>query len=129
MIRTQLNLQTSLPFQTEIPLRQSDINAFGHIDDVAIACIAAEARQQYLDSPGGDPFKDNNVRMLATEEVMEYHSEPFFGETMLVRMGMTSFDGRQYEISWRMEEANSGRLIALGVTTFKASNSPTVQNF
>jgi acyl-CoA thioester hydrolase len=96
-----MNLSTA--WSTAVPLRFDDINAAGHIGNVALARIVDEARIAFLGHPvpgrsgyhdGILEVLDENVSRLVGQQTIEFHSELWYSRAPLMVSSWISHIGR-----------------------------------
>ncbi len=116
MARIQIDLPDPLPFSTEITLYLSHMNYGGHLDNALLLSVVSEARLRYLQSLGYSEMDVEGVGIIVADAALQYRSEAFHGEVMVVAMGAGEFGSRGCDLLWRMNEKKSGREVARGKT-------------
>lgn len=116
MPRIQIELPAALPFSTEIPLYLSHINAAGHLDNALLLTVVSEARTRFFESLGHAELDVDGAGVIVADAAVQYRSEAFRGETMVVAMGASDFSKYGCDLNWRMSDRASGREVARGKT-------------
>lgn len=116
MPRIQIELPESFPFSTEIVLYLSHMNYGGHLDNALLLTIVSEARARFFRSLGYTELDVEGVGIVVADAAVQYKSEAFHGETMVVHMSAGDFSTKGCDLLWRMNEKTSGREVARGKT-------------
>lgn len=116
MPRIHIDLPEHFPFSTQIALYLSHINYGGHLDNALLLTIVSEARARYFKSLGYTELDIDGVGIVVSDAAVQYKSEAFHGETMVVRMAASDFNKYGCDLVWRMEDLLSGREVARGKT-------------
>lgn len=116
MPRIQIELPEHFPFSTDIPLYLSHMNYGGHLDNALLLSVVSEARERFLQSLGYTEQDIEGIGIAVADAALQYRSEAFHGEVMVVRMTATEFSKCGCELLWRMNERVSGREVARGKT-------------
>ena len=114
MPRIKIELPDSLPFATEIAIYQSHINYGGHLDNAQLLTIVSEARSRFFQSFGYHEGNVEGVGIILADAALQYKSEAFQGEIMVVRMGANDFSKNGCDLVWQMNEKTSEREVARG---------------
>lgn len=116
MARLRIHLPDALPFRTEIPLLIGHINYGGHLDNAWVLAIVHEARLRFLQALGYTEVKVEGCGIIVSDAAVQYRSEAFHGEVMVVEMGVTELWEHGCDLPWRMTDQASGREVARGKT-------------
>ena len=116
MARIQINLPERFPFATEIALYLSHLNYAGHLDNALLLTVVSEARARYFASLGYAETDVERVGIVVADAAVQYRSEAFHGEVMMVRMAAADFSKRGCDLLWRMDDKASNREVARGKT-------------
>jgi acyl-CoA thioester hydrolase len=107
MPRIQIDLPEPFHFITQISIRISDVNYGGHAGNDTILSLAHEARVQFLKKAAYGELDIEGVGLIITDAAIEYKSELFYGETVLVSVKATNFSKAAFDIFYKMEKENS----------------------
>lgn len=116
MARIQIVLPESFAFSTELPLYISHINYGGHLDNALLLTVVSEARVRFFKSLGYSELDVEGVGIVISDAALQYKSEAFHGETMVVEMAAADFGKYGCDLLWRMSDKTSGREVARGKT-------------
>jgi 4-hydroxybenzoyl-CoA thioesterase len=116
MSRIQIELPESLPFSTEITLYLSHMNYGGHLDNALLLTVVSEARARFFKSLGYTELNVEGVGIIVSDAALQYRSEAFYGEVMVVSMGAADFGSKGCDLLWCMREKNTEREVARGKT-------------
>ncbi len=116
MPRIQIEIPEFFAFSTEIALYLSHINYGGHLDNALLLAVVSEARARFFQSLGHTELNVEGVGIVVADAALQYKSEAFHGETMVVQMTAADFGKYGCDLLWCMSEKLSGREIARGKT-------------
>jgi len=116
MPRIQIELPERFPFSTEITLYLSHMNYGGHLDNALLLTVVSEARARFFKSFGYTELDVEGVGIIVADAALQYRSEAFHGEVMVVRMAAAEFSKYGCDLLWCMNEQSSNREVARGKT-------------
>jgi 4-hydroxybenzoyl-CoA thioesterase len=116
MARIHIRLPSHFAFSTEITLYQSHLNYGGHLDNALLLTLVSEARVRFLKSLGYTEFNIEGVGILVSDAALQYRSEAFHGEVMVIRMGAADLSRKGFDLVWVMSEKSTQREVARGKT-------------
>ena len=116
MARIHIRLPSHFAFSTDIALYQSHLNYGGHLDNALLLTLVSEARVRFLKSLGYTELNIEGVGVLVSDAALQYRSEAFHGEVMVVRMGATDLSRKGFDLVWVMTEQSTQREVARGKT-------------
>jgi 4-hydroxybenzoyl-CoA thioesterase len=116
MARIQIRLPSHFAFSTNLTLYQSHLNYGGHLDNALLLTLVSEARVRFLKSLGYTELNIEGVGILVSDAALQYRSEAFHGEDMVIRMGATDLSRKGFDIVWAMNEQLTQREVARGKT-------------
>lgn len=116
MSRIQIELPEQLHFVTEIMLYLSHMNYGGHLDNALLLTVVSEARARFFQSLGYTELNVEGVGIIVTDAALQYRSEAFHGELMVVSMGAADFGSKGCDLLWGMNEKTTNREVARGKT-------------
>ena len=102
MARIKVKLPEKFIFTTEIPLRISDINYGGHLGHDVFLPITHEARVQFLDKMGYSEMDLGGYGIIVSGVVIEYIKEGFYGDNLIVNIGVTKFHKYGFDIVYQL---------------------------
>ena len=116
MPRIRIELPEKFFFKTEIPIRITDINYGGHLGNDSILSIIHEARLRFLIHNGYSESNIEGIGIIMTDVAIQYKSEGFYGDELLVELTVTDFTSIGCDIVYRLSNKNSKKEIALAKT-------------
>lgn len=116
MARIQIRLPGQFAFSTDITLYQSHMNYGGHLDNALLLSVVSEARVRFFQSLGYTELDIEGVGIVISDAALQYRSEAFHGEVMVVRMGASDLGRKGFDMVWSMTERSSQREVARGKT-------------
>ncbi len=112
MARVRVDLPEEFPFRTEIPVRVGDINYGGHLGNDAVLSMAHEARLRFLRHLGYTEKDIEGVGIIMTDAAIEYRSESFYGDVLVVDVGVAELEKRCCDIVYRVTRKEGGEEVA-----------------
>ena len=116
MPRIQIELPEQFPFSTEVTLYLSHMNYGGHLDNALLLTVVSEARARFFQSLGYSELDVEGVGIIVSDAALQYRSEAFHGEVMVVSMGAADFGSKGCDLLWCMKEKTTNREVARGKT-------------
>jgi len=116
MTRIRIELPEDFRFDTEITLYVGHMNYAGHLDNALLLSLVSEARVRFFRSLGYSELDVEGLGIVIADAAVQYRSEAFQGETLLVRMAATDFSSKGCDLVWCMNEKSSQREVARGKT-------------
>jgi 4-hydroxybenzoyl-CoA thioesterase len=116
MARIRIELPAQFAFSTEITLYLSHMNYGGHLDNALLLTVVSEARARFFQSMGYTELDVEGVGIIVSDAALQYRSEAFHGEVMVVGMRAADFGDKGCDLLWRMSEKTAGREVARGKT-------------
>ncbi|OYD55814.1 thioesterase [Thauera propionica] len=116
MARVRIELPDRFPFRTAIALLISHINYGRHLDNAQLLGLVSEGRVRFLKSMGYTELDIEGVGIVVADAAVQYRSEAFHGETMVVEMAADDFSEFGCDLVWRLTDEASGREVARGKT-------------
>jgi len=130
MARIHIQLPDKFAFSTDITLYQLHMNYGGHLDNALLLTLVSEARVRFFKSLGYTELNVEGVGILVSDAALQYRSEAFQGEVMVVSVAATDFVNKGFDMVWCMNEQSSGREVArgkTGIVFFDYATHQTVQ--
>ena len=116
MARVKINLPEKFSFQTEIPIRISDINYSGHLGNDAILSIIQEARLRFLNSYGLSEIEADRTGIIMVDAAIQYKSEGFYGDILIVEVATTEVTSTGCDFIYRITNKESKKVVAFAKT-------------
>jgi acyl-CoA thioester hydrolase len=124
MPRIQLQLPDTFSFQTEIPVRITDINYGNHLGNDAILSMMHEARVQFLKSLGYSELDLEGAGLIMADTAIIYKGEGFYGDTLTVKVTATDLNKYGFDLMYLFSNQN-GKDIAHAKTGMLCFNYAT----
>ena len=116
MARIRIELPEQFSFSTEVPLYLSHMNYGGHLDNALLLTVVSETRVRFFQFLGYTEMNVEGVGIIVADAAVQYRSEAFHGEVMVVRMAAVEFSSNGCDLLWCMNEKTSNREVARGKT-------------
>ena len=116
MPRIQIDLPERFAFSTEITLYLGHMNYAGHLDNALLLAVVSEARLRFFKSLGYTELDVEGLGIVVADVAVQYRSEAFHGEVMVVRMTASDFGSKGCDLLWYLAEKSTQREVARGKT-------------
>lgn len=116
MARVKIELPEKFSFQTEIPVRISDINYGGHLGNDAILSIIQEARLRFLKSHGLSEIEKDRTGIIMADAAIQYKSEGFYGDVLIVEIALADTTNTGCDLIYRITNKESKKIVAIAKT-------------
>ena len=97
-MRIQLELPKTFTFQTEIPVRITDINYGNHLGNDAILSMMHEARVQFLQSLGYTELEMEGAGLIMSDTAIIYKGEGFYGDVLTVKVAASDLNKYGFDL-------------------------------
>lgn len=111
MARVKVNMPEEFLFSMEYPVRFSDLDYARHLNSVAMVHILHEARLQLLASLGLTEANIFGLGMVVTDMAIDYRSESFAKDVLLIEVGVLRFNKYGCDICFRVTNAALDRVV------------------
>ncbi|MGI8783214.1 MAG: acyl-CoA thioesterase [Acidobacteriota bacterium] len=103
------------PFMIRIEVRFRDLDAMGHVNNAVYLTYFETARSAYYRRLTGKKLKAlEEFDFILAEVTCSFRSSAYFGETLLVSLGVTEIGTRSFVFEYEVTEEDSNRLVATG---------------
>ena len=116
MARVQIHLPDHFVFSTDITLYVGHSNYGGHLDNALLLSLVSEARARFFKSLGYTELDVEGRGIVVADAALQYQSEAFHGEVMVVDMVADEFRSKGCDLVWRMRDKATQRDVACGKT-------------
>lgn len=102
MPRVKLDLPESPVYEAVVPVRITDLNYGGHVENDSLLSILHEARVQFLTHFG---FTEHNIGgkgIMMSDAVLVYKAEIFYGTALTIEIGITDVHAHGADITYRV---------------------------
>ena len=114
MPRLQFASAPRYAYATEFPLHASHINEGGHLDNVQLLGLVAEARTRFFVWLGHKPVDVEGHACFVADQGVQYRAEAFYGQTLRIEMTPDDLGAKGFDLLFRVSDVQSGREVALG---------------
>jgi acyl-CoA thioester hydrolase len=112
MARIKIDLPQKFGFQTELPVRITDINYGGHLGNDSLLALIHEARVRFLQDMGYSEHDIEGVRIIMSDAAIVYMVECFYGDVLRFQVTAGDFSRAGCDIFYRVANAKTGTLAA-----------------
>ncbi|MBT8379393.1 MAG: thioesterase family protein [Ignavibacteria bacterium] len=116
MARIKIELPEKFIFQTEIPIRITDLNYGGHLGNDAVLSICQEARVRFLHNLGYSESDVEGVGIIMIDSAIQYKSEGFYGDELIIEVAVNDFTVIGCDIVYRLTNKKSNKEVAIAKT-------------
>jgi acyl-CoA thioester hydrolase len=118
MARIKIEMPADFSFQTEIPIRITDLNYAGHVGNDIFLSIIHEARVQFLAHHQYKELDIEGAGLIMSDVAIEFKNEVFYGELIRVSVTAAGFSKVSFEILYKLEKQSREKpvLVALAKT-------------
>jgi len=116
MARIDIALPEHFSFLTEITVLSLHINYAAHLDNALLLSLVNDARMRYWHALGYGMQDIEGILPIVGDAALQYKSEAFLGEVMVVELAARDFHKYGFDLVWRMREKTTAREVARGKT-------------
>ena len=117
MARIKLQLPEKFLFETEIPIRITDINYGGHLGNDSLLALVHEARVRCLKEYGYTELNaGNGAGLIQSDAVIIFKSESFYGDIVKIEVAVNDFSATGCDFIFKLSNKKSGNEIARAKT-------------
>ena len=116
MARIKIDLPDSFPFQTEIPVRITDLNYGGHVGNDIFLSLIHEIRVQFLKHYGFSEMNIDGVGTIMNEAAITYKAEVFYGSVITAKVSVAELSSMSCELLYHLSDKATGKEVARAKT-------------
>ena len=116
MARIKIDLPESFPFQTEIPVRITDLNYGGHVGNDIFLSLIHEIRVQFLKHYGFSEMNIDGVGTIMNEAAITYKAEVFYGSVITAKVSVAELSSMSCELLYLLSDKATGKEVARAKT-------------
>ena len=113
MPRIKIAIPDKFIYNTDIPIRITDINYGGHLGNDSLLSIIHEARVRFLNFLRYSESNVEGVGIIMIDSAIQYKSEGFYGDELLVEIAVNDFSGIGCDFVHRLYNKKTSKEIAL----------------
>lgn len=106
MARIKIDLPAKFTFQTELPIRITDLNYGGHLGNDALLSLLHEARVRYLTSHEYSELDFGGAGLIINDVGIVYKGEGFYGDVLTMQVQATDFNKYGFDLVYRLTNQN-----------------------
>lgn len=107
-------------YETEVPVRITDINYGNHLGNDSFVSVLHEARVRFLDSIGYSELKFGKVSLIMVDLYIKYKQEVFYPDILQVKIGISNLNKCSFDIIYKITSKKTGK-VAVAAKTSMAS--------
>jgi acyl-CoA thioesterase FadM len=105
MDRVKIVFPETVPlYETNVPVRISDVNYGGHLGNDAVLSLVHEARMQMLAALGFTELDCGGAGLIMADAAIAYKSEAFYGEVLRIRIYASEISTRSFSLLYRIQK-------------------------
>ena len=116
MPRIRLKPPERVVFTTCLDIRITDLNYGKHMGHMELIGLLHQARVEFLAANGMTEMNIEGRTLIVVDLAVSYRSEAFFGQTLIIDIGMAVEGSRGVEISYAVRDQGTGELVAVAQT-------------
>lgn len=121
----------SFKFSVEVPVRFSDMDSLGHVNNAIYLSYFEEGRVHYFKKLFDLPNNDTStLSMIVLEVHCTYKTPAFYGEILRVHTKVGWMKNKSFEMQYLITDVKSGRTVAEGSSiqvSYDYSNQKTIE--
>lgn len=116
MGRIIINLPEKMHFETDIPVRITDINYGGHVGNEIFLSIIHEARVQFLNHFRFSELDVDGVGLIMSDAALVFKEEVFYGAVLKIKIYVDNISAVGCDFFYRICDAVTGNDVAKAKT-------------
>ena len=116
MARVKLALPEEFIFETDIPVRITDVNYGGHLGNDSVMSIIHEARVRFLGRYGYSELDVCGAGLIQSDAVIVFKSEAFYGDVISVSVTLGDFSSSGCDFFFLLSNKETGKPVAQAKT-------------
>ena len=114
----KIDLPAEFIFETEIPVRITDINYVGHLGNDSYLSIIHEARAQFLAKYGYTELDVEGIGTIVNNVAILYKSQAYYGDILTVKVSLANPGYMSCDFKYLLLNKKTGKEIARAKTGF-----------
>jgi len=116
MARIKLELPDTFAFETELPVRITDINYGQHLGNDALLSLLHEARVRFLNSHSLSEVDVGGCGLIMTDAVIIYKAQAAYGDVLRIQIAVQDFGALGCDLVYRATNRATGAEVARAKT-------------
>lgn len=125
MARVEIEMPDRFPFETELQVYSTFVNAAGHMGNDSLVSLLNEARTRFMRAAGVNSLLPEGAYLINADSAVIYKSEAFYGNMLRFQMAATDFHRVGCDIVARVTHVESGKEVALAKSGMLCFDSKT----
>lgn len=118
MGKNNIKLPASFNFQTDIPVRITDLNYGGHLGNDSVLSLVHEARMQFLHSLGYSEMNFAGVSLIMSELAVDFKTEMMYGDIAVIGVAVSDVSRVTFDLIYQIRVDKNGKsVIAANIRT------------
>jgi acyl-CoA thioester hydrolase len=120
MSRTKLEIPENVSFNTNLPVRITDINYGGHVGNDSILSFIHEIRVRFLQHFGYAELDFGGIGLIMTSVTIDFKKEIYYGEVIQAEAAFSNISSIGFDIIYHlfvMANDQQKRTVAIAKTT------------
>jgi acyl-CoA thioesterase FadM len=118
MSSIRIQLPEKFIFETEIPIRITDLNYVGHLGNDSFLSIIHDARAQFLRKYGYTELNVEGVGTIVNNAIILYKNQLFYGDTVIVKVALKNPGHMSCDFIYFLVDKKTGKEAARAQTGF-----------
>lgn len=114
----RIDLPEKFIFETEIPVRITDLNYVGHLGNDSFLSIIHDARARFLRKYGYTELDVEGVGTIVNNAVILYKSQLFYGDTVIIKVALKNPGHMSCDFIYLLLDKKTGKEAARAQTGF-----------
>ncbi len=132
MARIKVSLAEKSFFETEIPVRITDLNYGNHLANDKLLSIIHEARVQFLQSFGFSEMDLGGCGIIMADVAIEYKAQSYYADVLIVKIGIHDLTRVSFDLTYEILKKSSDQNILIakaktGIVTFDYQTNKVVE--
>lgn len=116
MSRFKIEQPDSWHFETQIPVRITDLNYGGHVGNQHFLTYMHEARVQWLTQEGWSEMDVEGVGLIMSDAAVRFRREIFYGSTLQIKLAVAELGMSSFTLIYGLYDAVSSEWLGSGQT-------------
>lgn len=114
----RIDLPQTFIFETEIPIRITDLNYVGHLGNDTFLSIVHEARAQFLKTHGYTELDIEGVATIVNDAALVYKAQVHHGDILIVKLALDNPGFMSCDFKYLLLDKKTGKEVARAKTGF-----------
>jgi len=113
MTRVKISLPEKFIFNTELPVRITDINYGGHLGNDSVLSIVHEVRIRFFSKHGFSEKDMGGAGIIMVDAAVQYKAEGFYGDVLTIEVGVKDITKTGCDIVYQLTNKETEKVIAI----------------